>query len=175
MRLFPPFLCIFLVTACSDTSTSVPRDSQDGCVKNMRALSILIVLGAGNGDTYPANLGSLVTTNTTIFVCPNSSHPPGVMTNVDNWTDYVYVSGRESGMWDVALLICPPENHRGRYGHVIWGDRSGSRLPADKVRALIREPWCMPRTRGVGFDEFVRPTIKIHVPSRFHSLYAPPK
>ena len=79
-------------------------------------------------------------------------------------------------MCDVAILICPPENHAGKYGHVIWGCGLGRdlpvTLPADQIRALIREPWCRPiGIRGSGFDELVKPQMRIRIPERLRSIY----
>jgi hypothetical protein len=99
------------------------------------------------------------------------------MTNVEEWSDYIFIGGgMEGGMCDVALLICPPENHGGKYGHVIWGCGWGRdlpvTLPADRIRALIREPWSRSiGIRGSGFDEFVKPELRVRIPERFRSAY----
>ncbi len=127
----------------------------------------------GDGDHFPPSLSCLTNAKSSIFICPETGHSPGVLTNVDQWTDYIYVPELpDAGRQDVAVLICPPENHGGAYGHVLWGGGWCVRLPPDKTRALIREPWCMPTAaRSAGFDQFVKPKIKVQIPEKFRPEY----
>src|SRR5689334_13284122 len=98
------------------------------------------------GDDYPPLLSSLINQNPNpaIFVCPATGHAAGRMASVEDWTDYIYVAGPYDFMADVAVLICPPENHGGKYGHILWGSGVIEELPPDRIKALIKEPWCMP-------------------------------
>jgi hypothetical protein len=136
-----------------------------------------------NGASFPPSVASLAQTNQpSLFVCPSSGQMPGSMTNVERWTDYIYLSGThmdDTMLMDVAVLICPPENHGGQFGHVVWGGGWIQRLPADKIRALIKEPWCMPTpgregvsiSGGIPYTEYIRTNTTLHVPDRFRSTY----
>jgi len=87
-------------------------------------------------------------------------------------------------MLDVAILICPPENHNGEFGHVIFGGGAKMiRLPPEKVRALIKEPWSMPSSarnsitiygsdgKIIPFAEHMRTNSTLHIPERLRSVY----
>lgn len=158
----------------------------DACSTNMTQLGAWLRIAIGEGDRFPSSLAALaVCTNypnfsNTLLVCPATGHVPGAISNVEAWTDYIYVgNGLEGGMCDVALLISPPENHGGKFGYVLWGCGNVTQLDASYVRALIKAPWCLPaRARGEtfvrddGFDKFVKPTIKVRIPARFSGIYA---
>lgn len=157
----------------------------DACATNMLQLALWLRIAIGEGYRFPVSLEALaVCTNypnfsNSLLVCPTTGHVPGAISNAEAWTDYIYVgNGDDGGMCDVALVISPPENHGGEYGYVAWGCGNVGKLPAAAVRSLIKAPWCLPaetrgqqKIRGDGFDEFVKPTIKICIPARFASIY----
>jgi hypothetical protein len=187
MRAIVPILIIALtVVGCGRTtslqSAVLPDRYQehpseiiphDACSTNMMGIFLELLKAVGpSGDKFPPSLASLsYFTNYALFVCPTTGHVPGTMSNVEEWTDYIYVSGGNQGtMCNVALLISPPENHGGKFGYVLWGYDYVVQLPTDQVRALIKEPWCL-KIQGQGWDEFVKPEIKVHIPARFASIY----
>lgn len=67
-----------------------------------------------------------------LFVCPSSGHSPGEMTNLDQWNDYVMVTGATTAAPpDAIVVFCRPENHAGKGcnalcidGYVHWLDVS---------------------------------------------------
>jgi hypothetical protein len=162
------------------------------CVTNMTTLWWELTYWNFNGDSFPPSLSSLsATSNPALFVCPGSGHTFGPMTNVEEWTDYVYLSGPHmdsSMLLDTAVLICPPENHDGKFGHVVWGGGNAIRLPAKQVRALIKEPWSMPTSArssitiygpvvGISYSVipyslYLRTNTTLHVPPRFRGIYS---
>jgi hypothetical protein len=133
---------------------------------------------------FPPSLSVLTDAAPSLFLCPSSGREPGAVTNVDEWTDYIYVPNAEDWMRvDLAVLICPPENHGGKYGHVVFGGGQMRRLPAAQAKALIKEPWCMPTPARksisirsyegeIPFAEYARTNITVHVPDRFRQIYA---
>ncbi len=139
----------------------------------MRAACYQIKCWNFNGDTYPPSLASLAATNDArVFVSPSSGHAAQTMSNVQEWTDYIYVRGpNEPCMFDVALLICPPENHGGRYGHVCFGSGEVDRLPADRIRALIREPWGLRQQAGWFYEQHFQEKITAQIPETYRVLY----
>jgi hypothetical protein len=186
MRALAIALGLSVILGCSPRPIS-PSQKADLCTTNMMAIYFEVVCWNYNGDSFPPSLASLAQTNpANYFVCPCSGHAPGSVTNVEDWTDYIYLSGTHMDstmLLDVATLICPPENHDGQFGHVVWGGGWIERLPADKIRALIKEPWCMP-TPGRGsisisdghggnipIPEYLRTNTTLHVPERFRKVY----
>jgi hypothetical protein len=185
MRTLATVLGLSVILGCS------PRFPDQGgkanlCMTNMMAVWFEMKYWNFNGDSFPPSLASLAHTNQPgFFVCPSSGRTPGSMTNVELWTDYIYLSGThmdDTMLLDVATLICPPENHGGKFGHVVWGGGWIQRLPADKIRALIKEPWCMPTdgrrsisiygpSGDIPYTEYIRTNTTLHVPQRFRSTY----
>ena len=179
-------LSILIILGCSSSQSSRNRQA-NLCMTNMMAIYFEVRYWNFDGDSFPPSLASLADTNAPgYFVCPCSGHAAGSMTNVEDWTDYIYLSGRHMDntmLLDVATLICPPENHGGQFGHVVWGGGWVERLPAEKIRALIKEPWCMPTQgrastsisgsggRAIPFTEYLRTNTTLHVPQRFRSMY----
>ncbi len=143
------------------------------CAANMRELCFQIKRWNFEGDTYPPSIASLGMTNDAkLFVSPGSGHVAGAMTNVEDWTDYIYVSGpNEPCMFDVALLICPPENHGGRYGHVCFGSGDIARLPADRIRAAVKEPWGLRRQADWFHEQHFAERIRSQIPGTYRALY----
>lgn len=178
------FLSFLSLAGCSRNQSIAKASS---CATNMTAIWFELRSWNWNGASFPASLNSLPPTNdAALFVCPSSNHPPGAMNKVSEWTDYIYVNSSrvsDSMMLDVALLICPPENHNGEFGHVLLGNGQVVRLPPDKVRALIKEPWGMPTsTRNsltiydssgapVPFAAHMHTNLSVQIPSRFRSVY----
>jgi hypothetical protein len=172
-------VCVAFVSGCS----AGRKPSGDPCAANMIAIWDKMDEWEGDRDRFPASLNSVGSTPQ-LFVCPSSGHKEGTSTNVDEWTDYIYVPSAQDWMrLDLAILICPPENHDGKYGNVLLGGRVVRRLPAAQVRALIKEPWCMP-TPGrksitisgpngteIPFAEYARTNITVVIPERFRSIY----
>jgi len=151
---------------------------------NMMAIYWKLVEWESSDDKFPPSFSVLTNVSPSLFVCPNSGHLPGAMTNVDQWTDYIYMpSAHDWIRLDLAVLIDPPENHEGKYGYVLFGGGWVKQLPADKVRALIKEPWCMPTpgrksitiydTHGavIPFAVYARTNVAFHIPERFRTIY----
>src|ERR1051326_1752250 len=179
----PTLAGLLILTACSPGQGG-RRGAGNLCLTNLDAIMREFRPWKLSAYSYPYSFDSLPKTiRPGIFVCPSSGYIAGSMTNVDEWTDYIYLSfrGPEDMLLDTATIICPPENHGGKYGHVVWGDGGRAiRLKADQVRALIKEPWCMPTQarHNIGgddalqFGEYLRTNTTLHVPPRFRSTYA---
>jgi len=93
------------------------------CYVNLHFIGAhLKIHGSDHGGAYPPDLGSLRLEKPADgyrggayfgFSCYATGHEPGVWSNLNEWTDYVYVSGLT---WDdpsaAVLAFCPPGNHR---------------------------------------------------------------
>ena len=163
---------LFLVT----TRPANEMRRADLCITNLNNLHGEFRPDLLTDELYPSGmLNSLPKTlNPSLFVCPNSGHGCGSMTNLNEWTDYIYLSGErldEGYIAKTAIIICPPENHGGKFGHVTWGGGGTDRLLADKVQALIKDPTCM-QGESPAFRDDIRGRTTLHVPPRFRSIYA---
>jgi len=148
--------------------------SRDACVSNILAIHDSIYSYVGSGHRYPHRLSQISESvpNLAIFVCPDTGAIPGTATEVDLWTDYIYLGNQEDTPdQDVPLLICPPENHGGHFGHVLWRGRNVQQVRASEIHELIRDPFA--RCRGVQLRWVAewRKMIRINVPTRLRPYY----
>jgi hypothetical protein len=96
------------------------------------------------------------------------------MTNVDEWTDFIYV-GKQHEIQDsmVAMIICPAENHQGRFGHVVWKGGNSDRLPPEEIKALVKQPWLRATNAPPDQIDLVRTTSDIRIPKHLRVHYQP--
>lgn len=58
-----------------------------------------------------------------LFICPKSGKEPGALGRVDEWSDYVYISGlTESSPPDTVHMYCLSDNRDGEGGNVLFVD-----------------------------------------------------
>lgn len=73
----------------------------------------------------------------TTFVCPHSGSATGEISDVMKWTDYIYIQGlNPSSPTNIPILICPPVNHGGRGGYVLWQGNVQWK-PAEEIEKLL--------------------------------------
>jgi len=70
---------------------------------------------SNSASTYPSRLSELIDQGVPAadYVCPSSGALVGALSNVDLWTDYIYVVdlGGPHQITDIPILLCPPDNH----------------------------------------------------------------
>ena len=148
---------------------------------NLDNLSLLIRYAEGEGDGSPYILQAVAETDLAppglmkpeLFVCPATGHKPGAIKSVSEWSDYIYVGKMADYMIGAALVICPPENHGGKYGYVLFNGVLSSRLPADQVRRLITNPFCMVTNLSEGLIKHSVTNVVIQIPDRLKPYYSP--
>ena len=104
-----------------------PRCHRIPCPNNLKQIGLGLKMYAGNHKgRYPDKLVELsryVGHQSSLLFCPISGSKPGPIETVDEWTDYVYVSGlSETNAPDTVLMYCPAKNHRGAGGNVLFAD-----------------------------------------------------
>ncbi len=63
--------------------------------------------------------------NPRLFICPSSGHNPGPLPSLRQWSDYVMASGLGTVTPPhAAVAFCPPENHDGKGGNILFDDGS---------------------------------------------------
>jgi hypothetical protein len=124
-------------------------------------------------NRFPESLSAVPTlsSNLHLFVCPGTGTQPGPTATIEEWSDYIYIGGVWDGVPDCAVLISPPENHDGKSGYVVCVDGRIARLPASKVRLLIREPWLLDTNASVNNIAYLKEELSIHIPKRFRNHY----
>ena len=114
------------------------------CLANLRTLCMGALLYADDhNDIFPRNMEMLETVGIrpNDFVCPIPPRSkPGLLQNVNQWADYIYIPGHEvNSPPDSMVFYCPPENHGGRYGTVGFADMRVERLKKDKFYTLLKK------------------------------------
>jgi len=98
------------------------------CQDHLHNLDVAIVrYQESHSNTYPTRLSELVGGGVVAhdFVCPGSHSPTGSLTNVDQWTDYIYVADKR-GLHEpgTPVLLCIPENHLDKGLNLLDSDHS---------------------------------------------------
>jgi hypothetical protein len=151
-----------------------PPSPDDLCLSNLTSVWEGCQRWMGDSAIYPSNLSVLaqpIITNSAVFVCPATGHKPGSVTNVDQWTDYIYFASAPELYDQIPVLICPPENHGGKFGHVIWQGRHTDRLTPAQISGLIREPWNMQAPLSSMALARYQESIVIRIPERVRGIY----
>jgi hypothetical protein len=146
------------------------------CMRNMVGIWQALDHSLGRGSDYPSSFATFTNwvKNPWIFVCPATKNQPGTMANVDGWTDYIYVANlSESYPSKIPLLICPPENHGGAFGHIFWlGGGEVETLSPDRIRLLIQTPWIY-ENNSPSFTLYeLKRDVRVRIPPRLAKYYA---
>ena len=122
----------------------------------------------------PVNSNLFASVDTNLFVCPTTGHRPGHITDIEKWTDYIYIGNPfADALVGVPLIISPPENHDGKLGFVLFSDGVVSRLPSEEVRLLIRNPFCLATNESLGNIAAAKTRTAVSLPDRLRSYYPP--
>lgn len=117
------------------------------CMNNLRQISLATkAFQKEHANQCPATLQDL--TNAFPYpkgyICRSTGHQPGALTNVNQWTDYFFVS--QPGTNGV-LAYCPPDNHKGEGGNIVLVDGSVLWFKANEfLEALKHERRGLPLT-----------------------------
>ena len=118
-------------------------------INNLKQIGILCRLYAMDHEgRYPNDWAEFISheaANSEIFVTLNNREAAGDLTNVMEWTDYVYIPGRtEASPPDAVVAFLPPGHHirKGRSrAIVLFVDEHVERMSiADFTRAMNKNP-----------------------------------
>jgi hypothetical protein len=179
-----------VIVGCEQNTSSLENGTTPTDItvsNNLRSILLNLYCTVNDGGHYPESLSamtkydikiktesnktSVLDLNSNYFVCPDTGTHAGTMTNVDDWTDYIYVGNSIDSIPSVALIISPPENHHGKYGYVVTPDRGIMRLPPSEVRALVIEPWLLATNETAAHIDDVKRYIKVNVPLKLQPYY----
>lgn len=97
------------------------------CANNLKQIGLGIKMyAADHGKAYPpgfVDAGEYLAHQPKLFICRESGNEHGPFETVDEWSDYVYMSGlTESSPEDAVLAYCDPRNHDGDGGNILFVD-----------------------------------------------------
>ncbi len=96
-----------------------------------------------NNTCFPSNWADLVNyaNNSKLWVCPSSHTSWGSITNLDQWADYILVANlKESDSPRAVLAFCPPKDHKGEGGNVLFIEGSVEWTRTEDFDALLSDP-----------------------------------
>lgn len=141
-------------------SASYKRAERTSCVANLCFISKACIFHAmDHDDEYPSSLAECFEhpSASKLLICRSSGNKPGGVSNVNEWTDYVYISGLKSSDPSGAVLaFCPPGNHTGRGADVL---PNGTVVDRNGVNVLFNDG----SVARVGLEEFDALTNTPHV------------
>lgn len=108
------------------------------CASNLRQIFFAAyAYRDANTNAAPQSLLNLIDQipDPEVYICKGTRHKTGALENVMEWTDYVFVSS--PGTNDV-LAYCPPENHNGKYGAVVFTNGLVRVYLAEEFANMIR-------------------------------------
>src|SRR6266498_2203496 len=171
-------LGLALVYSACSPSPSSSMQSTDTYTSNSLAQ---IHLALRRADSFPRSLTELgdpvnaklfTPLDPGLFVCPGTGSKPGLMGEIEEWTDYIYIGGlTDNALQNAAQIISPPENHNGKCGYVLFVDGSVWRLPPEQVRRLIKNPFSMAAKEPADVVAYENKRITVNVPKRLKLYY----
>jgi hypothetical protein len=120
------------------------RAQRTSCMSHISMFAMgLVRYGMDHNGKRPLDLQCLTNYvyQPILWICPESGHKPGAMTNVAEWTDYGYVSGLTgTDPAGAVIMFCLPENHKGVGANVLFNDGSVCWVGAEEFTALTNTP-----------------------------------
>ena len=115
---------------------------RSSCQSNLHQFDIAIASYWNASKHYPSTLTDMSPNDihSKLFMCPGDMDARFTRDLSNAWTtaSYIYVAGLGPDCPDdMPLIICPPINHGGRGGNVLWGDHSTSWVPVRDFEKLI--------------------------------------
>jgi hypothetical protein len=177
-----PVVLLVMVSGCSPRALNVTKADND-CLTNLAKLHIRLQnYGMDHGETFPTGIAALGSADAKsnlgryleemgkdkamqVFVCPASGHESGSQTNIGQWTDYIYCGNGFEVSAQVPLIVCPPENHAKKFGHVLWQNGQISRLDCNLTWLIITNPWAMET------NAWLTGSVKVQIPDRLRAIY----
>lgn len=165
--------CTICVSACRPSAISPPAPIDTEVSNRLYRVWISLHDQFLESDRFPLSLSGLKATkiDPAWLVCPGTGSTPGSLTNVESWTDFVYVGGGWDGVPFSAVLISPPENHRGNYGYAIFMCGVVRRFSSAEIAALVKRPWLMASNSDATSIEYLAEGLSVRVPVRYRAKY----
>lgn len=172
-------LSVFFLGGCGKApklSTQTKQLSANDLAVSNNLVEIWHLLqdATGESDHFPKRFSDLNLSAETakLFVCPGTANRPGSLTNIEDWTDYIYVGDAWQAVPFAALVISPPENHQGKFGFVLCQGLIVLQLPPNQIRMLIKEPWLLATNTPSDNIDYLKQRMVVRVPKRLKAFYS---
>ncbi len=127
------------------------------CQANLRGLGSALSAHCYPPETnYPTRLSALSSNDISPlqFICPGGPEiPNGVQLTLSYITQYShlsYVAGLgPNAPGEVPVILCPPINHGGKGGNVLFGDYSATWLPPEQFDSLMDWTYTYAKSNGL--------------------------
>ena len=138
-----------------------PRDPKIECLSRLSNIGLLSQFySAAHNDQLPTNVASLLAywpgfshreyrRNLRFLLCPATHHTAGKKAEADHWTDFVmFTNVARSSPSRMPLMYCPPRNHAGIGGNILFTDGSVEWYDANEFsNVLSQQSWEIPKGR----------------------------
>ena len=111
--------------------------------------------------------------NSNLFVVPGSGTRPGLMKDVEDWTDFIHVGAIDDLVPRTVEVVSPPENHHGKFGFIIYHDGGMKCLPPEEIHLLLKAPWLHADYADDSTTEGIKQRMVLRVPKKLESAYPP--
>ena len=115
-----------------------PEGLRTHCMSNLSQIGKALMLYSKEHDgAFPKTIQALTNfcENPKLYICRSSGHTPGPITNLTDWTDYTYIPNPTTNM---VWAFCPPKNHNGTGGNILFVDGSVCWYDADRFRNVLK-------------------------------------
>jgi len=165
---------LWLILACARREAR-----QSSCQRNMHNLDLsLSAYCYPPVSNYPSRLTELAPDKVVanMLLCPammfdhviDSNNCGKQLAETDDYIDYIYVADLgPAAPLGIPLLICPPENHGGRGGNVLYTGHSIRWVEASDMGKLI--DWTYAYARSNGLDVIVSTALTERSKGRYKS------
>jgi hypothetical protein len=162
-------LLIICATGCSRARQAEP--SHRSAFRQLWS----VALTPAQGDEAPKSLSQFPSrlSDGRLFACPEHSEHLGAIEAVDKWTDLIYIGGLRNYEGEIAMFICPPENHKSTRGYAILAGGRFLELTPPEAKALVAKPWLYAVNLNPADLEVITNHIQINVPPIHKAIYGP--
>lgn len=120
-------------------------DKQISCRANLKNIGIALVWYTMDHDEkLPPDLQTLAGEMQLVlplFVCPGTARKAGVLSNLNEWTDYTYVAGPDTREDARSVIVfCRPVNHRKKGAFALFADWRVEWMPTEQFVAFTNTP-----------------------------------
>jgi hypothetical protein len=173
---FVRFALVGLVcVGCTQPQSDAGRTAELQCSNHLRRAALFLREAITEQPRYPSSLNEIYAdvTNRSLFVCPATGHKAGKMTEIESWSDYIFVAKLPDVLNDprVPVLICPPENHKGGFGLVMNLDGSVDEVSPNLVKQLVGTPWLRATNAPSAEVQRLQRILIVRVPKRLEGTY----
>jgi hypothetical protein len=118
------------------------------CMNNLRQISLATdMYREDHSNAWPRSFLDLTNycQNPKLFRCISTGQEPGALTNVTEWTDYMFCSPPGT---NAVLAYCVPEHHKKRGGNIVFSDGSVQFFKPEEFADVLKNGKGAPTTKS---------------------------